>query len=87
MLYMVIEHFKDARAIYERFHARGRMAPAGLDYVDSWVNEDVTVCYQVMRTDDEQLLHQWAANWSDICDFEFVRVITGKEASVKVLGD
>lgn len=87
MLYMVIERFRDGRAVYERFRERGRMAPAGLEYVGSWVTEDVTLCYQVMRTDDERLLEEWAANWRDLIDFEFIPVITGADAATKALGD
>lgn len=39
MLYMVIERFKnrDAKAVYRRFREKGRMAPEGLTYVESWV--------------------------------------------------
>ncbi len=87
MLYMVIEHFRngDARPVYERFRAYGRMLPEGLEYVDSWVTDDVMHCFQLMRTDDPALLAQWAMNWSDIVDFEFVPLITGAEAAARVL--
>ena len=39
MLFMVIERFKerDAKAVYRRLRERGRGAPEGLRYVDSWV--------------------------------------------------
>jgi hypothetical protein len=88
-VYMVVERFKDGRAreVYERFRAQGRLAPEGLEYIDSWVSSDVRRCYQLMRTDDARLLEQWAAQWQDLVDFEFVPVITGREAAVKVLGD
>ena len=88
MLYMVLEHFHEdgGRAVYERFRARGRMIPEGVEYVDSWVDADVTRCWQLMRTDDVQLLHEWARNWSDIADFEFIPVSTGRDAAAKVLG-
>jgi hypothetical protein len=44
-MYMVIENFKngDAVPVYRRFRDRGRMAPAGLVYVSSWVNESSIV--------------------------------------------
>ena len=88
-VYMVIERFREGRAreIYERFRAQGRLMPAGVEYVESWVSADVTRCYQLMRADDEALLHEWAAHWRDLAEFEFVPVITGREAAVKVLGD
>lgn len=86
MLYMVIERFRngDAQPVYERFRQRGRLMPDGVEYVDSWVTDDLARCFQLMRTDDVNLLHEWAANWSDLVDFDFVPVITSKEAASKV---
>ena len=68
MVYMVIERFRDgkAREIYERFRAQGRLTDEGLEYIDSWVSEDVNQCFQLMRTADPALLEQWAARWSDL---------------------
>ena len=39
MLFMIIEHFHDqnAKAVYARFKEKGRMAPEGLTYLDSWI--------------------------------------------------
>jgi len=34
-----------------------------------------------MEADDEALLHEWAARWEDLVDFEFVPVITSAEAA------
>ena len=86
MLYMVLEKFRDgsARAVYDRFDQHGRMAPAGLEYIDSWVDADVTRCFQLMRTDDPALLTQWASHWKDLVDFEFIPVISGKDAAARV---
>ncbi len=82
-LYMVIEKFRngDAVAVYRRFRDRGRLAPAGLSYVSSWVTENLDRCYQVMETEDRALLDQWIANWSDIVEFEVYPVITSPQAS------
>ena len=82
MLYMVIERFKnrDAKAVYRRFRERGRMAPDGLTYVDSWVETSFDRCFQLMECPDAQLLTQWAANWQDLVEFEFVPVRSSKEA-------
>jgi Protein of unknown function (DUF3303) len=82
--YMVVEHFKDARAIYRRFDERGRMAPEGLSYISSWVDEKLEVCFQLMESADRRLLDQWMANWSDLTDFEVFPVISSKEAAEKV---
>ena len=41
MVYMIVEHFKnqDPVPVYRRFRDRGRLAPEGLRYVSSWVDE------------------------------------------------
>jgi len=80
-LYMVVEHFRDAPAVYRRFRERGRMAPEGLRYVASWVDEKIERCFQVMETDDRRLLDQWMANWSDLTVFEVYPVMTSAEAA------
>ena len=86
MHYMVIEHFKnqDAVPVYRRFRDKGRLAPEGLTYVSSWIDEKMCICYQVMETKNRRLLDEWIANWSDIVDFEVVPVITSKEAAEKI---
>ena len=57
-LYMVIENFKhgDAVPVYRRFREQGRLAPAGLTYVSSWVSDKLDHCYQLMETEDRVLL-------------------------------
>ena len=83
---MVIETFKngDAKPIYYRFRDQGRLAPDGLTYISSWVDEKLEKCFQIMECDDRSLLDQWIANWSDIVDFEVYPVITSKEAVERV---
>ena len=83
---MVVEHFKnkDAVPVYRRFREKGRMAPDGLIYVSSWVDEKFERCYQLMETDDQALLDQWIANWIDLTDFEVYPVITSKEAAERI---
>lgn len=83
-LYMVIEHFKNAPAVYRRFREHGRMLPEGLLYVSSWVGEGFERCYQLMETDDPKLLDHWMANWSDLADFEVHPVITSSEAAERM---
>jgi hypothetical protein len=79
MLYMVIERFKDAPAIYQRLREKGRLMPDGLEYVSSWINVDLTMCWQLMRTEDESLFRLWTDNWKDLMDFEIVPVRTSAE--------
>ena len=83
MLYMVVEHFRNADPlpVYRRFRDRGRLAPDGLHYVSSWVDDKLERCFQIMETDDRKLLDQWIANWSDLVDFEVFAVMTSKEAA------
>ena len=84
--YMVVEHFrnKDAVPVYRRFRDSGRMAPEGLLYVSSWVDEKLERCYQLMETDDRRLLDEWMANWNDLVDFEIHPVITSKQAMERI---
>ncbi len=85
-LYLVIEHFRngDPRPVYERFAREGRMAPEGLEYVGSWVTDDLRQCYQVMACEDRALLDQWMARWSDLVDFEVRPVLSSSEAAARV---
>ena len=86
MIYMVVEHFKnqDPVPVYRRFRDHGRLTPEGLQYVSSWVDERLERCFQLMETDDRNLLDEWIANWSDIVEFEIYPVIPSKEAAERV---
>jgi hypothetical protein len=81
-LYMIVEHFKnkDAAPVYRRFRDRGRMAPEGLTYISSWIDEKLERCYQLMETTDRALLNEWIAKWSDLIDFEVHAVMSSAEA-------
>ena len=84
---MVIERFKnrDALAIYKRYKDRGRMAPDGLKYVNSWVEPNFDRCFQLMECDDPKLFDEWITNWNDLVDFEIVEVITSEQAMARAL--
>ena len=86
MQYLVIEHFRDRNPVpvYQRFNARGRMAPEGLRYVGSWITEDLCHCYQVMETDDRRLLEQWMAQWADLMEFEVMPVLSSAEVKARL---
>ena len=84
MRYMVVERFTQGPGpVYERFAERGRMAPPGLEFVESWVDESLDRCFQVMETDDPELFDTWTAAWSDLTTFEIVPVITSREAALR----
>ena len=86
MRYMVIETFlKGAKPVYERAAERGRMLPAGLLYVDSWIDErTLDRCFQLMETDDPSLFDVWIEQWQDLAEFEIVPVIGSVEAAARV---
>ncbi len=86
MLYMAVEHYRggDPLPVYRRFRERGRLAPEGLRYVNSWVSSDLAHCYQLMECDDPALLAQWTAQWDDLVEFEIVPVMTSPEAAATV---
>jgi hypothetical protein len=82
---MIIETFKHgAEPVYRRAREQGRLLPPGLDYVESWVDEDLRRCFQLMETDDPKLLDAWIAAWRDLVDFEVVPVLTSVEAAARV---
>jgi Protein of unknown function (DUF3303) len=58
MLFMVIESFRDNDMVpvYQRLREGGRSLPAGLEYIDSWVEANFSRCFQLMRCDDLKLI-------------------------------
>ena len=84
--YLVIEHFRNAdpAPIYHRLREKGRLMPAGLEYVSSWITEDLAHCYQVMRCDDRALLELWMAQWSDLMEFEVFPVLSSAEVQARM---
>lgn len=83
MLYMVIERFVDARAIYRRLDEKGRLMPEGLSYISSWIDQEAGTCWQVMQTENPDTLRQWMANWDDLMEFEVVPVYTAAETRAR----
>ena len=86
MVYMIIERFHPGKVkdLYKRFDEKGRMMPDGLNYINSWINEEVSICYQVMEADAEEKLYEWISHWNDLADFEIIRVISSAEAKEKI---
>jgi len=46
--------------------------------VESWVETNFDRCFQLMECEDTRLLEEWAAQWRDLVDFEFVPVRRSK---------
>ena len=84
---MIEEFLQGARPVYERARDKGRMLPAGLEYVDSWVDERLERCFQLMETDDPALIDAWIAEWSDLVRFEVVPLLSSDDAARRALGD
>src|SRR6266540_5125596 len=86
MLYMIIEKFHSGKVkdLYKRFEEKGRLMPDGLRYINSWVAENLSCCYQLMETDKKESVDEWVNNWKDLIDFEIIPVITSDQAKEKV---
>jgi hypothetical protein len=86
LLFMIVEHFKnqDPGPVYRRFRDSGRLAPEGLRYVSSWVDEKLERCFQLMETEDRNALDEWINNWSDLVEFEVYPVISSAEAAERM---
>ncbi|MFK7907820.1 MAG: DUF3303 domain-containing protein [Chitinophagales bacterium] len=87
MRYLTIETFHKGKvkALYQRFAEKGRMMPEGVEYINSWIDEPIEVCYQIMESDSLEKLQEWVAHWSDLADFKIIPVLTSAEAKEKVL--
>jgi hypothetical protein len=88
VLFMVIERFRDgdAAAVYRRYRERGRMLPAGLRYVESWVETSFARCFQLMECEDPELLRVWIARWDDLVEFEISPVMKSEQAAEAISG-
>ncbi len=82
MHYMITERFHPGKvkALYQRYAEKGRMLPEGLEYINSWVSEDLAVCWQLMFTKDRLLLDQWIRQWDDLASFEVAALISSAAA-------
>ena len=83
MLFMVVEHFKkdSAGKVYRRAQKKGRMLPAGLHYLNSWVAKDLDRCFQLMETDDPGQFSDWIEKWQDLVEFEVIPVVSSEAAA------
>ena len=86
--YMIIERFRPGKvkALYQRFDQQGRLLPEGVTYLNSWIDEKVEICFQLMESESIDLIHQWIRAWDDLADFEVIPIISSAEAKAKVLG-
>ena len=85
--YLIIEKFypEKRKALYERFNSAGRLLPDGVTYINSWIDEPVETCYQIMESESKEKLMEWMSHWKDFAEFTIIPVITSAEAKEKVL--
>ena len=76
MLFLIIERFKPEALtlIAERFKSRGRMLPTGIALDASWMRADGDGCYLLLQASSQELIDTWIVNWSDLIEFEVVKV-------------
>ena len=86
MFFMVIEKFRPGKVklLYQRFDEKGRLLPEGVSYIHSWIDENITICYQLMESDSAEKIYKWIENWTGFADFEVIPVISSAEAKEKV---
>jgi len=81
MLVMVVETFlqPEPGPVFERFKNKGRMMPAGIEYLSSWISQEGRVCYQLMEAASLEDLRPWVEAWDDIVKFEIVPVLRAQD--------
>ena len=86
MQYMIVGRFKneDPVPVYRRRRNHGRLAPEGLKYISSWVNERLESCSQLMETADPELIDEWISDWHDIIEFKVYPVISSTDVAERV---
>ena len=86
MMFMVVERFRKdcVGKVYQRAKEKGRMLPAGLHYLNSWVTKDYDRCFQLMETDDPSLFTLWIEKWQDLVEFEVIPVVSSAEAAESI---
>ena len=87
MTYMIIEKFypDKIKELYSRFETKGRLLPPGVEYINSWMDEQIETCYQVMESESLEKVKEWVSNWNDLADFEIIPVISSDQAKEKIL--
>ena len=81
MLFMVIEHIRDSKAVYNRLREKGRTLPEGLRYLGSWIGADLNRCFQLMNCADVSLIQKWVIQWQGLVDFEIVPVAESEQTA------
>ena len=88
MRYLVIERYREGPGpVNARLAERGRILAAGLEFIDSWIDErTLSTCWQLMEAPDEAAFEPWFDAWRDLVDFELVPVVSSPEAAARATG-
>lgn len=83
--FLVIENYKPGKTseIYQRFPKHGRMLADKVQYIDCWVEENLQICYQIMKSKGLEKLNGWMEHWNDLVNFEIIPVLSSEEATEK----
>ena len=86
---MVIETFKPGKVkeLYAKFEEEGRLLPEGVEYIDSWINEEKTICFQLMQSTSAENLRLWIKEWNYYAYFEIIKVIISSDSKTSILND
>lgn len=71
---MVVEKFREGLMDenYRVYNEKGRQFPEGLHYLNSWVNKEKNICFQLMESNEESLFYEWFKKWEKYVDFELI---------------
>ena len=85
--YMIVERFypRQINALYQKFDQEGRGLPQGVTYLNSWIDESVRICFQLMEAESIDLIEEWISHWKEYAEFEIYPIISSEEAKQKVL--
>ncbi|MCB0686265.1 MAG: DUF3303 family protein [Saprospiraceae bacterium] len=89
MTFLVIEKFnKDKiKLLYQRLEKEGRLMPEGIEYISSWIDIDITTCYQIVKGANIGQIQEWLTRWAGFAEFEIIPVIDSATASKIVLSE
>ena len=79
MLFIVVERFRGTSVpeAYWRFQEHGRLAPAEVKTIGSWVTADLSRCFQILEAENVSFVQEWVANWVDLIEFEILPASEG----------
>ena len=77
MFYMITAIYKgqDSYELLEYSKDRHPKLPNGVELINTWVGMDGHRCFQLMKTENGDLLKEWTSQLDDLFDFEVDHVV------------